>query len=98
MLDGDQGDSAPDAGRVFHLWPELQPTLLAWFAVQTQWRVGAVGATGLDYAGVEALLRLRRLGGGRRRAAQLMEDLQVMERATLAEWSRQREQRDRRRH
>lgn len=98
MLEGNQGNSAPDAGRVFHLWPELQASLLAWFAVQTQWRVGALGATGLDYAGVEALLRLRRLGGGRRRTAQLLADLQVMERATLAEWARQREQRDRRRH
>jgi hypothetical protein len=28
-------------------------------AVQTQWRVGMAGATGLDYAGVEAAARLR---------------------------------------
>lgn len=85
-------------GRVFWLWPELQASLLAWFAVQTQWRVGATGATGLDYAGVEALLRLRKLARGPRRTAQVVADLQVMERATLSEWARQREQRERRGH
>ena len=69
--------------------------LLAWFAVQTQWRVGMAGAIGLDYAGVEAAIRLRRLARGKRERAQLMADLQVMERVTLVEWGRQR---DRRKH
>lgn len=72
--------------------------LLAWFTVQTQWRVGVSGATGLDYAGVESAIRLRRLARGRKDRAQLMADLQVMERATLVEWGRQREQRERRKH
>ena len=93
-----EDEAKPDAGRVFWLWPEHEPVLQIWFAVQTQWRVGAAGATGLDYAGVDALLRLRRLCGGRRRTARLVADLQVMEHATLAEWSRQAQQRDRRRH
>jgi hypothetical protein len=39
--------------------PEAEPVLRAWLAVQTQWRVGMAGPTGLDYAGVEAALRLR---------------------------------------
>ena len=82
--------------RVFYLWPELQPVLLAWVCVQTQWRTGMAGATGLDYAGVDAIVRTRRLARGRRRCAQLMADLQVMERAALDEWARQRQHQERR--
>ena len=86
-------EAAPiDDDRVFYLWPELQPALLAWVCVQTQWRTGMAGATGLDYAGVDAIVRTRRLARGRRRCAQLMADLQVMERAALDEWARQRQQ------
>lgn len=78
------------APKVFYLWPEHQRTLELWLLCGTQWRVGGQVATGLDYAGVEALMRMRRMGQGRR-AARLMDELQIMERATLAEWARMRE-------
>ena len=78
-----------DSARVFYLWPEHLPALELWFKVQTQWRVGHAGATGLDYAGVEAAMRL--LAKAPRRRRQLFRDLQVMERATLAEWVQRRE-------
>lgn len=63
--------------------------------VQTQWRVGAIGFTGLDYQGVESLVRMRRLARGKDLAA-CIADLQIMEAAALAEWARQREQREQR--
>jgi hypothetical protein len=42
---------------------------------------------GLNYAGVEAYLRLARLDRPPRRARQLLADIQRMERVTLHEWA-----------
>lgn len=39
-----------------YLWPCNVLAWAHWQAVQTQWRVGMGGATGLDYAGVRAYL------------------------------------------
>lgn len=74
---------------IFHLWPEHQAAFDLFLLCSTQWRHGAMGATGLDYAGIEALIRLRRLARPRH-VPRLFAELQVLERATLAEWSRQR--------
>lgn len=74
---------------VFWLWPEHQAALDLFLACGTQWRVGMGGATGLDYAGVHALMQLRHHIRPRQRRS-LFAELQVMERATLAEWARQR--------
>jgi hypothetical protein len=84
--------------RVFYLWAEHQDVLAVWLACRTQWRTGFAGAIGLDYAGVDALLRMRRLVP-RARVPEVIADLQVMEAETLVEWTRQRradEQRARR--
>ena len=83
-----------EAGRgrrdqVFHLWPEHQEALSVFLAARTQWRAGFAGAIGLDYAGVEALVRMRRLVP-RARLPDVMAELQLLEAETLAEWSRQR--------
>lgn len=91
-LVADVGDSGPP---LFHLWPEHREALDFWFGVQTQWRVGMAGATGLDYAGVEAYLRMRQVAAPARRV-RLLHELQVMERATLDEWHRMAAERDRR--
>lgn len=45
-----------DAGEVAWLWPCNREAWIHWQEVQTQWRVGMAGATGLDYAGVRAYL------------------------------------------
>jgi hypothetical protein len=87
-------DDDPDDPR-FHLWGENREALHTWLGVQTQWRVGMGGPTGLDYAGVEAYLRMRAVRAPARRARLLLE-LQVMERATLEEWQRMQAERDRR--
>jgi hypothetical protein len=60
--------------------------------VQTQWRVGVAGATGLDYAGVVAWLdeeeRCRRLR--RRDRAAAWTGIRACEAAVLAVWTQQR--------
>lgn len=70
---------------VVWLWPENLEVWHAWLGVQTQWRVGMAGATGLDYAGVDAALRMSGIRGERRREAFGL--LQLMERAALAAWA-----------
>jgi hypothetical protein len=60
-----------------------------WLAAQTQWRSGMAGATGLDYGGVEALMRLRGLPRSQR--AERFAEVQVMERAALAAWAEKRD-------
>lgn len=82
-------DDAHTRDRTFHLWPEHRRVLDLWFRVQTQWRVGMAGPTGLDYQGVEAAIRMSRLAGPRR-VPVLLADLQIMERAALAAWAEQR--------
>lgn len=66
----------------FHLRPECLPVLGLWGEVQTQWRSGFSGPTGLDYAGVRASPAFRRLPRDERE--DLFADLCVMERAWLA--------------
>lgn len=46
--------------QVHYLWPDCRVAWRHWEAVQTQWRVGMAGATGLDYAGVRAYLEEQR--------------------------------------
>jgi hypothetical protein len=67
----------------FWLWPCNVPSLQLWLRVQTQWRVGMAGATGLDYHAVEATLRLSAVP--RRDWPQQFADLQGMESAWLEE-------------
>lgn len=84
VLEDPIAEAEPD---IFCLWPEHVEVLDLWFGVQTQWRHGFNAPTGLDYCGVEALMRQRRVRKPRARFAAL----QVMERAALAEWARMRE-------
>jgi hypothetical protein len=72
----------------FALWPECLRVFNLWISVQTQWRIsGMGGATGLDYAGVEACMRMR--GVHKTEWVSVFADLQVMERAALREWASQ---------
>lgn len=64
--------------------------------MQTQWRVGMSGATGLDYAGVRAWLDecgpSQRKHPGKRR--EMFLGIQAAERGTLDAWAEQRKQQD----
>ncbi|MBA4341149.1 MAG: hypothetical protein C0423_03230 [Methylibium sp.] len=91
----DVDDEAADAGaaaapvEVFYLLPEHQLALEVWNDIDTQWRVGLIGRTGLDYAAVQAHLQLA--GIPRKRHAELHAQLRIMEHAALREWHRIRE-------
>ena len=75
--------------RVAYLWPDNVRAWSCWQGVQTQWRVGMGGATGLDYAGVRAFLDEQQLAGDERR--EVFAGIQACERATLDVWAEQRE-------
>lgn len=89
---------------MFEVWPENWRAIELFLDVSTQWRAlaapegatGMAGAiwsrimyTGLDYSAVAATLAMRRVP--RRAHAELLSDLQVMERAALDEMRNLRE-------
>lgn len=45
-------------GPPFGVWPDLMPPVNVFSAMQTQWRTGMAGATGLDYTALPAVMRL----------------------------------------
>ncbi|MCA3303793.1 MAG: DUF1799 domain-containing protein [Roseomonas sp.] len=61
-----------------------------WQGVQTQWRTGKAGSTGLDYAGVRAHLD-EQPDIEREARAEIWRGIQAAERATLEVWADQRE-------
>lgn len=75
------------------LWPENARAWGLWLRLQTQWRVGFDGKTGLDYAGVRACLDLCRIP--RRLRARLFDLVHAMELAALGVWRDERERRRR---
>lgn len=84
MLDrSNQGGHKP-----FFLLPCNRQAFQAWLGLQTQWVHAGMGQpVGLDYAGMQAYLHMARLDTRPRRARQLLADIQLMERVTLAEWA-----------
>lgn len=61
------------------LWPQNLPIVQLWLDLQTQWRVGFAGPTGLDYTAARALMPLHEIAD--ERAA--MHGLRLMEGETL---------------
>ena len=68
--------------RPVEIWPDQVEVVNLFSAVLTQWRVGPTGPVGLDYAGVESVMRMRRVPAKER--GQMLDDLRIMERAALA--------------
>lgn len=75
-----------EPGEVFYLLPEHQQVLRVWNDLDTQWRTGLMGRTGLDYTAVRAHLQL--VGIPRKQHAELHAQLRIMEHAALREWVR----------
>jgi len=71
-----------------YLWPDNVITWNLFQAVSTQWIVGAAGAVGLNYPGVEMVMRNWRIS--RNDAQRVFSEIQAMERATLIAWSESR--------
>jgi len=63
------------------LWPENVQAYELFCAMDTQWRIGMAGPTGLDYAALPMALRM--IGAARADWQQLMADIRVMESAAL---------------
>ena len=93
LLGGGGGSDQQDT--ILYLWPENVDAWRWWTSVQTQWRVGMGGATGLDYAGVRAYLELQDLQPEQLR--DVFEGVRAAEAATLEVWAEQRRQEDQQR-
>lgn len=76
------------------LWPDNVLAWQCWLDVQTQWRTGMGGPTGLDYAGVRAYLDEACVGPEQDRPY-IWGALREAERAVLRHMSRQREREQR---
>lgn len=63
------------------IWPENVRAYELFCAMDTQWRIGMAGPTGLDYAALPMALRM--IGAARADWQQLMADVRVMESAAL---------------
>lgn len=70
------------------VFPDVWPALDMLIDMQTQWRVGAAGATGMDYTALETLMRVKRVKTEDR--ADLLGDVRRMESAVLELWREQR--------
>ena len=66
------------------LWPENVPAVLLYLSCDTQWRYAGMNGvpTGLDYAGVRAVMDLQAIPSDAHPA--LFQDLQALEREHLA--------------
>lgn len=72
-----------------YLWPENAEIWSLWRAIQTQWRDDMSGHTGLDYDGVEVVMR-NRTGWRLRKRKQAFCLIQACERAALDAWAKKR--------
>lgn len=87
--DDDDGGDKPEPQRdLCYLWPENVDTFNIWCKLQTQWRVGMSGASGLDYTAVAAYLR-DVVGVKKKDLPERFEEIRAMEVAALNEWARQ---------
>lgn len=75
-----------DDAAAYHLWPCNFCVWKLWLDVQTQWRSGMAGRTGLDYAGVRVVVDRRM---PRRQRGEAFDALCSMERAALRAWGEQ---------
>ncbi|HFC6388694.1 TPA: DUF1799 domain-containing protein [Neisseria bacilliformis] len=75
-------DLAEDAAGV---WPCNWPAVCLYCAAATQWRSGALGAYGLDYAALAAVMDMQGIEAADR--AELFADVQVIEYEVLQIWS-----------
>jgi hypothetical protein len=81
-------EEAPVLEDDFFLWPENVAGFNLWLAIQTQWLSDMGSRTGLNYPGVDIVLR--HLDAPKKEKRSYFATIQVLERAALEEWSRER--------
>ena len=74
------------SGPAVEIWPDNLSTVNAFIAMNTQWRVGMAGATGLDYNVLPTVFRLNRVPRGEWQ--DVFEGIRTMESAALEEMSK----------
>jgi hypothetical protein len=74
---------------VTEVWPENFEVFQLFSALQTQWRTGSNGPTGLDYNTLFQYMALQDIAPERQR--ELLPDIQVMESAALSEIHRKKD-------
>lgn len=85
--DDDEEDRSQPKQDLCYLWPDNVDTFNVWSQLQTQWRVGMSGATGLDYTAVAAYLR-DVVGIKKKDLPERFAEIRAMEVATLNEWAK----------
>jgi len=73
------------------VYPDNLATVNVFIAMQTQWRVGMAGATGLDYAALPVVMRC--VGVARKDWSHVFDGLRAMEEVTLAEMHKDKDKR-----
>lgn len=68
---------------IIEVWPDNWPAFEVMCAMGTQWRTGALGATGLDYAALPAVMRL--LSIPQKHRSRTFHDIQWMEAEALSQ-------------
>ena len=81
--------STPDAAVVIPVLAVNWLTVQCWLSLQTQWRVGMAGPTGLAYEAVPVVLEL--MGVPKRKRPDIFAGLREMEDEALTLWSKRRE-------
>lgn len=71
------------------MWPENHEVFGLFSVLQTQWRTGMSGPTGLDYNTLFTFMTLKNLSYERH--CELLEDIRVMESAALSEIHRKKD-------
>jgi hypothetical protein len=79
------GIAAHQAAHVYEVWPENHEVFLLFSAMQTQWRTGACGPSGLDYNAIFTYMTMKNL------SIDLLDDIRVMESAALTEIHRKKD-------
>lgn len=79
------GIAALNAAQDYEVWPENYEAFLLFMDMQTQWRTGMSGPTGLDYNTLFTLMTLKNL------SIDLLDDIRIMESAALTEIHRKKD-------
>ena len=75
----------PEPEPDFEVWQENWDVVFLFLRCQTQWRTSTGGVTGLDYASVVSIAKLYKY----KDLPSVIEDLQIMEIAAMAEMNKE---------